>query len=186
MDRRLVRISKYMSYLLRHNPGELKLDSQGYASLEDLLRVLREKFPNLSLEEVISIVERSPKKRFELKGNKIRAIYGHSKSLDLTPESLGYEKYIPKGFLYHGTTPEALGKILKEGLKAMDRLMVHLSLTPEDAREVALRRTRSPVILQIDAPRAHEDGIEFFKAGQVILCRYLPPRYIREIYKSNS
>ena len=40
-----VRVSKYMSYLLRHNPENLKMDSEGFVDLDELLAKLKEKFP---------------------------------------------------------------------------------------------------------------------------------------------
>ena len=84
--------------------------------------------------------------------------------------------------LYHGTTPEAAAEILKTGLKPMKRNWVHLSPTVEIARQVGLRRTSKPAILEIDAEKARKNGIKFYKATeQVYLCKQIPPRYIRRI-----
>ncbi|RLE68636.1 MAG: RNA 2'-phosphotransferase, partial [Thermoprotei archaeon] len=86
--------------------------------------------------------------------------------------------------LYHGTTPEAAKKILKDGLKPMRRRWVHLSPTPEIARNVGLRRTSHPVILEIDAEKAREDGVKFYRATEeVYLCDYISPKYIKLMKK---
>ena len=153
------------------------MDEDGFVPLPDLLKALRKRFDWVDEEIVLRIVRESPKKRFEIKNGKIRAIYGHSiKGLNIS-----YPPYIPTGNLYHGTTPWALDGILREGIKPMGRLWVHLSLSPEDAISVALRRTDEPVILSIDAVRAYRDGLEFFWAKEVILTKEVPVKYIIDI-----
>jgi len=172
-----VRVSKYMSYLLRHNPDGLVMDKHGYVNLNDLIRKVREKFPWVDEAFIREVVEGSEKQRFEIRDEKIRALYGHSISVDL-----GLEEDNSKRVLYHGTTPEAASRILKEGLKPMGRRWVHLSSTVEVAREVGYRRTRTPVILEIDVERARKDGLRFYRAtDKVYLCREIPPEYIRRV-----
>ena len=178
MSRRLkTRISRYMSYLLRHNPEELKIDERGYVSLSDLLEKLRKRFPQVDEKLVREIVEKSERKRFEIRNGRIRAVYGHSIPVNL---DLKEDKEIK--ILYHGTTPEAAEKILKTGLKPMKRRWAHLSPTIDIAIKVGMRRTRKPVILEIDAEKARENGIKFYKAtDQVYLTKYVPPKYIKRI-----
>jgi len=172
-----IKVSRYMSYLLRHNPRDLKMDSEGYVDLEDLLRKVRERF-QVDKQLIFDIVEKSERRRFEVKNGKIRALYGHSIPVDL---KLKEEKTIE--ILYHGTTPEAAEKIMRTGLKPMKRRWVHLSPTIDIAIEVALRRTRKPAVIEVDVKRARKDGkIKFYKATeQVYLCNEIPPKYLRRI-----
>jgi len=171
-----VRVSKYMSYLLRHNPENLKMDSEGFVDLGELLAKLKEKFP-VDKQLILEIVERSERKRFEIRNGKIRALYGHS-----IPVMLKLKEDKTVKILYHGTTPEAAAEILKSGLKPMKRNWVHLSPTIEIARRIGMRRTSKPAILEIDAEKARKNGIKFYKATeQVYLCKQVPPRYIRRI-----
>ena len=168
-------ISKYMSYLLRHDPKDLKMDEHGFVDFNELLQKIREKFPDADESLIVEIVERSERRRFELRDGKIRALYGHS-----IPVKLGLKEDSSVKILYHGTTPEAAKSILREGIKPMKRRWVHLSPTPEIARRVGLRRTSRPAILEIDAERARKDGLKFYKAtDEVYLCNYIPPKYIR-------
>ena len=168
-------ISKYMSYLLRHDPKDLKMDEHGFVDFNELLQKIREKFPDADESLIVEIVERSQRRRFELRDGKIRALYGHS-----IPVKLGLKEDSSVKILYHGTTPEAAKRILREGIKPMRRRWVHLSPTPEIARRVGLRRTSRPAILEIDAERARRGGIKFYKAtDEVYLCNYIPPKYIR-------
>ena len=64
----------------------------------------------------------------------------------------------------------------------MKRRWAHLSPTIEIAIKVGMRRTRKPVILEIDAEKARKNGIKFYKAtDQVYLTKYVPPKYIKRI-----
>jgi putative RNA 2'-phosphotransferase len=168
------KISKYMSYLLRHNPENLKMDKDGFVNLKELLRKLNERF-QVDENFIREIAEKSDKKRFELVGDKIRALYGHTITVEIKFEE---DKTMKR--LYHGTTADAAYKILKTGLKPMKRKWAHLSPTIEVAMEVGLRKARKPVILEIDAEAARKDKIRFYKAtDKVYLCDYVPPKYIR-------
>jgi len=169
-----VRVSKYMSYLLRHNPENLKMDRHGFVDLDELLQKLEERF-QIDKELISEIVEESERRRFEIVENKIRALYGHT-----IPVKVELEEDKVTRVFYHGTTPDAASKILKVGLKPMKRRWVHLSPTVETATEVGMRRTRNPVILEIDAEAARKDGLRFYKATEkVYICDAILSSYIR-------
>ncbi len=176
MDSRLVHISKEVSYALRHAPEEygLALDGEGFVPVEALLSALNERLSALQpilrddLEEIIATSE---KRRHEIVGGRIRALYGHSvrKEIERVPS-------IPPDVLYHGTTRKALGSILQDGLLPMGRQMVHLSTDYETAGQVGERRDNRPVILQVDAATACSEGIEFFEGSdRVWLAKHIPP-----------
>ena len=163
-----------MSYLLRHNPGTLKMDNYGFVDLEEFLKKLKERF-QIDEKLLFEIVEKSERKRFEIIGNRIRALYGHS-----IPVKLELDEDKVTEVFYHRTTPDAASKILKIGLKPMKRRWVHFSPTIEIAREVGLRRTRNPVILEINAEAARKNGVKFYKAtDKVYLCNKVETRYIK-------
>ncbi|MGD2279371.1 MAG: RNA 2'-phosphotransferase [Candidatus Omnitrophota bacterium] len=171
-----IRLSKFLSYVLRHDPGKygLKLDKHGCADLEKVLSVLKERFKKFQKNDLTRLVERDPKGRFEISGNKIRATYGHS--IEVQPVS---EKITPPEVLYHGTSKESADEILKNGLKPMDRQFVHLSVNEDDAYSVGSRHTENPVILEIMAKEAFDDGVEFFKEGHLYLAKEIPAGYIK-------
>jgi putative RNA 2'-phosphotransferase len=175
MEHRLkVKVSKYMSYLLRHNPENLKMDRHGFVRLNELVKKLEERF-QVNKKFILEIVEKSNRKRFQIVDDKIRALYGHT-----IPVELELEEDKAVRLLYHGTTPDAAPKILKGGLRSMRRKWVHLSPTVKIAEEVGLRRTQKPVILEIDAEAARKNGVRFYKASdRVYLCANLPPKYIK-------
>lgn len=176
MDNYRVRLSKFLSYILRHNPDkyELKLDKNGYAELENIIDILKKRFKSFLKDDLFFLVDNDPKGRFEIIGNKIRARYGHS--VEVYPKS---ESIIPPEILYHGTSKESLGKILNEGLKPMARQFVHLSLNEKDAHAVGLRHTKNPFIIRIMAKKAASDGIKFFKEAKLFLAKSIPKEYIK-------
>ena len=175
----LKKISKTVSHALRHDPEAygLELDEEGWVEVEDLLVALRRRggaWESLTEEHLQEVVARSDKQRFEIREGRIRALYGHS-----LPGTIARTPSVPPDVLFHGTSPDAGRRIREEGLKPMGRQYVHLSTDGATARQVGLRRSRAPVILGIDAKRAHEDGLLFFEGNdKVWLAGEIPPEYI--------
>lgn len=176
-----VKVSKHMSYLLRHNPENLKIDRHGFVDIGELLKKLEKRF-RTDKKLIVEIVEKSDRRRFEIVGNKIRALYGHTIPVKLNLE----EDNIVKVF-YHGTTPEAASRILRVGLKPMKRSWVHLSPTIEIATEVGLRRTINPVILEINAEAARKNSLRFYKVtDKVYVCNAVLPRYLKKLHSASA
>lgn len=101
MDK-LVELSKEISYALRHAPWEyeLEMDEEGWVTVEQLLDALHndKKWRNISESDIILMIQKSERKRYETSNGKIRACYGHSFSMKIRKE----EK-MPPEVLYHGT-----------------------------------------------------------------------------------
>lgn len=173
-------ISKKMSYALRHNPDKygIVLDEEGYTDLNTFIRAMNGTHhfqPPLTRERIQYVMDHIDKKRFEMTGSKIRALYGHS-----VPMKIHKDQAVPPDILYHGTAHRFLKSIMEEGLLPMSRQYVHLSEDRETARQVGLRRDHHPVILQIDAAAASADGIRFYTGNdKVWLSDPVPPEYIR-------
>src|SRR5262245_61693657 len=77
----LTRLSKFMSLVLRHQPREFGLapDAEGFVPLSALLTVVRQQRGlGADLAEIMTVVEQGQPKRFELRGELVRAAYGHS------------------------------------------------------------------------------------------------------------
>ena len=179
-EKRLVKVSKYLSKHLRHRPERLglRLEPGGWVGVEDLLEACaRHRFP-IGREELREVVERNDKRRFAFdpSGTRIRAQQGHS-----VPVDLGLEPLVPPPVLFHGTNENVLPAILREGLSPMGRHHVHLSPDPETARKVGARRGR-PVVLEVDAGRMGSAGQKFYRTGNgVWLVDAVPPRYLRRL-----
>lgn len=166
-----IKLSKEISYALRHAPWEyeLEMNEEGFVPLEQLLSALE-----ITKDDVIKVMEISEKKRLELDGDKIRALYGHS-----IPMHIKKTEGIPPSILYHGTAKRFIPSIKETGLLPMKRQYVHLSVDEETATAVGKRRDNSPVLLKIDTQQAIADGIRFYIGNdKVWLCDKLPAKYI--------
>lgn len=165
-----------MSYVLRHDPQKfgLKADSYGFVGVQDLLGVLGDRFGLVDVSDMERLVEDCPKRRFEIRGKKIRARYGHSIDvmLDIPPCQ-------PPELLFHGTSPAMKDSILEEGVKPMKRKYVHLSKTTEEAFQVGHRKSKSPIVFAVKAREAHEQGIRFYDMDLVVLTEKVPARFIQ-------
>jgi len=165
-----VRISRRLSYVLRHNPEQfdVELDSEGFTDVGAVAKGL-----GISVADILTVVEESPKHRFEVRGDRIRALYGHSVGVDLRLPGV-----VPPEVLFHGTAWRMVREIMESGLKPMGRLYVHLSATEEEARQVGRRREASPAIIHVAAGRAARDGLEFFRPGEIYLVSEVPAEYL--------
>jgi len=177
-DRRF-KVSKLMAYILRHSPWEFGLepDEEGFVELADLIRAIKTVYPWVTEEFIKEIVEKDSKGRYEIRGSKIRARYGHS-----YPVVLKHEEDTESKVLYHGTIRENLKGILKEGIKPMKRQYVHLSLSYEDAYYTGRRHGKDVVVLLIDAECLRRKGYKILKAGKrVRIVKHVPVECISEI-----
>ena len=156
------------------------MDKEGYVDIKQLLHSINEnnKYGREIIKEDLEyIIKHSEKKRHEICGDKIRALYGHSVPMKIE-KSIG----VPPDILYHGTTHNAIDTIMKQGLLPMSRQYVHLSVTIEMATSVGKRRDSNPIILVVDAKQAYEDGIVFYYGNEnVWLCDALPAKYLTSI-----
>jgi putative RNA 2'-phosphotransferase len=177
-DKRRESISKTMSFMLRHGPGKFKiiLDPEGFTLIDDVVVALGRKFKGISRSDVLEVVERCEKGRFEVRGDEIRACYGHS-----IPIRIQYDPVEPPEILLHGTAHRFLDDIMRVGLRPMDRQYVHLTIREDFAREVGRRRDKDPVILKVEALKAHRDGVRFYKANEnFYLADLVPACYIKK------
>jgi len=174
MNKELAKISKHLSYILRHNPDSigLLLDAQGWASIDDL--ILKADF-SLNYELLKKTIEQNDKKRFIISedGLYIRANQGHSISIDLDLEPTE-----PPYFLYHGTADRFLSSIMEKGLEPRQRQYVHLSKDIQTAIKVGQRHGK-PVVLTIEAKKMREQGHEFFLSENgVWLTKKVPSQFL--------
>lgn len=175
-----IKLSKTISRALRHDPDSfgLVLTVGGWVKLADLLTGLQKQaiWEKLTEADIVELVTRPGKQRFELKDDRIRALYGHSVTIDLQRE-----RQTPPRLLYHGTSPEAVNLIRRQGLKAMGRQHVHLSADLETAMMVGKRKTSRPVILTIYAAQAAKQEIPFYHGNHTTwLADFVPPQFISE------
>lgn len=163
MSKNLVETSKFLSFVLRHQPDAIgiSLDREGWADIASLIAAASAAGKRLDRDWIKTVVATNEKKRFALSddGMRIRAVQGHStESVDIA-----FVEQVPPEFLYHGTATRFLKSIRSEGLLPGSRQYVHLSQAEQTALTIGQRHGK-PVVLKIEARCMHERGFKFFKA----------------------
>jgi putative RNA 2'-phosphotransferase len=176
---RLVKVSKYLSKHLRHQPERLGLTLApgGWVDVDVLLEALRKHNLAVSYAELEEVVAKNDKQRFSFddSGKRIRANQGHSVEVDLQLEAID-----PPHTLYHGTGAGSVESILKMGLLKFSRHHVHLSSDVKTAIKVGARHGK-PVVFEVQAEAMQREGYEFFRsANGVWLVNEVPPKYLKQ------
>ncbi len=177
-DKRRTHISKFLSRILRHAPGDigLSLESGGWVLVPDLLTRAASAGVRFTPEDLAEVVRLCDKQRFAFDetGERIRANQGHSAEVELQ-----FVPAAPPGELFHGTATRTLEAIMRDGLLKMARHHVHLSSDPATAFKVGCRHGK-PVILVVDTAKMRaECHVFFLSANGVWLVEHVPPQYLR-------
>jgi putative RNA 2'-phosphotransferase len=172
------KLSKYISLVLRHDPGAagIQLDEHGWANVEELLEGIKSTGRKIDIKMLAEIVATDNKQRYSFNADKtlIRANQGHS-----IPVDVELSEQEPPELLYHGTADRFLASIMTDGLKPMSRLYVHLSKDIETAAKVGGRHGK-PVILKVDSGVMYRDGFKFYlSANRVWLTKYVVSKYLK-------
>lgn len=177
MAQDLKQLSKFLSLILRHEPGKigLTLDEAGWADVDELLAKLSKHGKAISRQQLEQVVAENDKQRFRFNedGTRIRANQGHSIAVDLalTPQ-------VPPDILYHGTATRFLDAIRREGLTRQSRQQVHLTADQATARKVGQRHGKA-VILTVDAAAMAHAGHLFYQSDNgVWLTDHVPVAYL--------
>ena len=175
---RYVRISKYLSKHLRHQPERIGLEllPGGWVSVDKLLTAAASHGFEISLADLQQVVAANDKQRFGFddSGALIRANQGHSTAVDLQ-----LSVRTPPAILYHGTHVKAVSAILVTGLQKMTRHHVHLTTNLSIAHQVGGRRGKS-IIFGVNAVLMESNGYDFYCTdNDVWLVEDVPPQYLR-------
>ncbi len=178
------RLSVHISHFLRHRPDKLGLDMDihGWVSVDDLIDGINKEGKyriDISLLKKIVAEDEKGRYRFNDRMTKIKACQGHTVPW-VIPE-MEYKR--PPEFLYHGTTTEALSKIMESGaIMKMKRHAVHMQADIGKAWQSACRwNGKKPVVLKIAAERLYEAGAVFGITENEVWCtEKVPIEYIAE------
>ena len=107
--------------------------------------------------DLLAVAEHPGEPRYEVRDGCIRALYGHSIEVVI---GVAFNVGAPPT-LHHGSCWQALNSIVRYGLLPMQRQMVHLTNTSDEAMAVG-RRKGDPLVFQISQNQTEEpvaDGI---------------------------
>lgn len=174
------RLSKFLSWVLRHRPQAigLQLGAQGWVEVDELIRLSHAAGTRFDREQLLAVVRDNDKQRFTLSadGLRIRAAQGHSVAVELD-----LQPCTPPQCLFHGTAAHSVQSILAQGLQPRSRQQVHLSADQHTARKVG-QRHGVPVVLHVAALKMHDAGHPFFQADNgVWLTDQVPPDFIHPL-----
>ncbi len=151
-----VRLSKTMTFLLRHRPevGELEPDENGFVEVEALCvavsRLLR---LEIVIGDVHRIVEHSDVRRFELRGAEIRASRSGASSRSVRSGG-GASKVTPPDILYHACIQPQVQEYQDRGrLGRADGRAILLSDDESRAWRAAHRMGPDARVLYVDTAR---------------------------------
>ena len=91
-------------------------------SVSQLIIKNEQKWSDVSVDDLIKMIESSDKKKHEIVGEKIRAFYGHS-----IPMKTYRDVQKPPQILYHRTAKKSVNLVYENGLLTKSRKYVHLS-----------------------------------------------------------
>jgi putative RNA 2'-phosphotransferase len=79
----LVRLSKFLAVMLRHEADEfgLSLDAEGFTDTDAVWEQINKRYPGkYTYADLLAVVagDQDGKKRYEIQGWRIRALFGHS------------------------------------------------------------------------------------------------------------
>jgi putative RNA 2'-phosphotransferase len=178
MQNRTVKISKFLSLVLRHKPEEvgITLDAAGWVAVTELLNACQRRGFSIGRDELEEVVRSNDKQRFAFSddGLMIRASQGHSVAV-----KLDYQPLVPPQTLYHGTATRFLDSIKEQGLVKGKRHHVHLSGDEATAVKVGARHGKA-VVLVIESLHMHKAGFLFYQSENgVWLTEQVPTAYIK-------
>jgi putative RNA 2'-phosphotransferase len=177
MKPELIKISKFLSLILRHKPESIgvSMSPHGWVKIDELIRAAQKHRIHLTKKLIDEVIKTNDKQRFTYSsdGESIRANQGHSVNIELE-----LQPSTPPDTLYHGTAIRFMKEIRKTGLLKMNRQYVHLSLKKTTAYDVGKRQGK-PIILTIDAQTMNQDGYEFYLSKNgVWLTKHVPSQYL--------
>ena len=200
MSKKLVDLSKYLSFVLRHGANEIgvKIDTAGFVNVAEVLS----KKNGYTFEEIKYVVANNNKKRFEMveitpgtntlaEHFKIRAVQGHTIE-NIAEEELFEEIKDPAEipFVIHGTDYKAWVRFIRfQGLKRMARNHIHFAIGfNTDSNVISGMRNSSDIVIELDTAKAMKDGYRFLRSkNDVILSPgkgpegQIPPAYFKKV-----
>jgi len=153
------------------------MDINGWIDVKDIIHQFKKggkRFHWLRPHHFTAIAETDPKGRYEVRGNTIRATYGHTVEieLDLPTDNIPDALYFP-------CDPEQAENLLEVGISPSGRAHVHLSATIRNAAEAGHVHFKLPTILEVDTAQMYAAGETIWHAGvTVYLTENVPPQYL--------
>ena len=176
-------IARRLALVLRHAPEkfDLEMDINGWVDVKDIVRQFKKQRGKrnhwLRPHHLSAIVETDPKGRYDIRGNTIRATYGHTVEIEIDLPT----DNIPDA-LYYPCDPVETENLLEVGISPSGRSHVHLSASIKTAAEAGHVHFALPTILEVDTAQMIAAGETIWHAGiTVYLTDNTPAKYLSVI-----
>ncbi len=176
-------LARRLALVLRHAPEkfDLEMDINGWVDVKDIVRQFKKQGGKrnhwLRPHHLSAIVETDPKGRYDIRGNTIRATYGHTVEIEIDLPT----DNIPDA-LYYPCDPVETENLLEVGISPSGRSHVHLSASIKTAAEAGHVHFALPTILEVDTAQMIAAGETIWHAGiTVYLTDNTPAKYLSVI-----
>ncbi len=161
-------MARKLALVLRHAPEkfDLEMDINGWIDVRDIVRKFkdgRRRQHWLRPHHLVAISETDPKGRYEVRGNMMRATYGHTVEIELDLPSSD----IPDS-LYYPCDPNEAENLIEIGISPGGRAHVHLSASIRNAAEAGRVHHDDPAIIEVDTARMVASGETIWHAGVTV------------------
>ncbi len=169
------RITRSLAYMLRHRPEEfdLDLDGRGAGAIGEVVEALCDRLgEDIEEDDVHEALDAGGRSRYAIEDGRIRALYGHSFSVDPGDST------DPPEFLYLGVGSRDAGRAEEDGLRGGRRAFLHLALTYEEAQEMGRRAAPQYAVIKVHAAKAAENGSKFYDREALYLAEDIAVDFI--------
>ncbi len=165
-------LKRYIIYILGKRPDEFGLvpDRYGFIKIKELLQALHEEkgFRFVRGSHINELIMSDENGIFEIKENKIRTTQ--------TEWKFDFESYaldLPK-ILYTCIRRRALFSVMQKGIVSSSDSYIILSSKKDMALRLGKRKDGSPILLEIKIYEAINNGVHFFRFGDLYLSNWIP------------
>ena len=169
-------LTRFMVYILGHCPYEFGLvpDINGFVTIKDFLSAVHEEpgWSHVNRRSINEILMSDDRYLFETNESSIRAISRHWElNTDLPADHVPSLLFTPIRRKAHYT-------VIDKGLIKRDNTTCVLAADRSMAERIGKRKDPKPVLLEIMAERARDEGVLFYSFGDLFLIPEILPRYI--------
>lgn len=169
-------LARLLVYILGHRPDEFGLvpDHDGFVTYKELLWAIHEEegWRYVRQGHIHEVLMGKDRECFEPEDNRIR-MPGREWDFD-------FEKpagVLPK-ILFIAIRRKAHPHVMEKGLVSDGERHLVLSSEREMAMRMGRRRDQKPVLLDVMAANAQQNGALFYSFGDLFLCKEIPPGFI--------
>ena len=169
-------LARFMLYILAHKPDEFGLvpDTEGFVTYKEFLWAVHEEpgWGYVRKGHINEVLLGKDRALFQPEGDRFRAL-DRRWHLDLENPTQS-----PPKILFVAVRRRAHPVVMEKGLTAPEGRYLVLSPDREMAVRIGRRRDQKPVLLEIMAVPAWEEGTSLYPFGDLYLTNQIPARFI--------